>query len=280
MKILVTGASGFIGQLLVKQLGALHSVVSLSRKSISAENAIFVEGSFNQAEDLHKLDVHSFDVVVHLASVTGGCSEEDGMGVNVQGTRRLYRYLLDKGCRKFITASSIALVGCLDGDFLPLELPMRDEHPCLAKDAYGFSKSLVEEVTHYLHRTQSDTDFINLRFGAVQPDSWTPTIVDSAVNLTVPFVQLGLVYASDVVNAVIETINAPIKYGVRTCNLVGPDSSCSVPTIDILQSILGDKISQYDLSYYEQPGHANKPFYAMELMQSEFGFTPVKSTRA
>jgi nucleoside-diphosphate-sugar epimerase len=187
---------------------------------------------------------------------------------------------LDRGCHKFITASSIAAVGCLDTDFLPIALPMPDEHPCLAKDAYGFSKAMVEDLTHYLHRTLPDTDFINLRFGAVQSDeSWIPTVINSTDNLEVPFVQLGQVYASDVVAAIIQIVEAPIKRGVRTCNLVGPDSNCSISTLDMLHLILGDKAAQYDLSYYEQPGNANKPLYAMDGIYREFGFKSVKSTR-
>jgi nucleoside-diphosphate-sugar epimerase len=279
LKILVTGASGFIGQHLVEQLTANHSVVSLSRNK-ATEQAVFVKGAFDRFEDLRLLDAYTFNLVVHLAAVTGGCSEEDGLAVNVQGTRRLYRYLLDRGCRKFITASSIAAVGCLDGDFLPEELPIPDLHPCLAKDAYGFSKAMVEELTFYLHRTQPDTDFINLRFGAVLSDeTWIPAAINSADSLPFPFVQLGQVFASDVVNAIIQIVEAPIKHGVRTCNLVGPDSNCSVSTLDMLHSILGEKITQYDLSYYEQPGHANKPLYAMDRIYSEFGFKSVKSTR-
>ena len=148
MKILVTGASGFIGQRLVKRLSANNSVVCLSRAKLAAE-AVVVKGAFDRFEDLRKLDEFSFDAAVHLAAVTGGCSEEDGLSVNVLGTRRLYRYLLDRGCRQFITASSIAAVGSLHEDFYPLELPMPDQHPCLALDAYGFSKSLVEELSLY-----------------------------------------------------------------------------------------------------------------------------------
>lgn len=51
MRILVTGASGVIGQLLVKQLGAIHSVVSLSRKMTKDENAIFDSLSTSHADE-------------------------------------------------------------------------------------------------------------------------------------------------------------------------------------------------------------------------------------
>ncbi|QGQ97274.1 hypothetical protein EHS13_21490 [Paenibacillus psychroresistens] len=127
---------------------------------------------------------------------------------------------------------------------------------------------------------QSDTDFINLRFGAVLPDSsWIPDVINSTDNLDVPFVQLGQVYASDVVTAIIRTVEAPIKLEVRTCNLVGPDSNCSISTLEMLRMILKDKAPEFDLSYYEQPGNAHKPLYAMDGIYREFGFKAIKSTR-
>jgi UDP-glucose 4-epimerase len=149
-----------------------------------------------------------------LAEVTGGCSEEDGLAVNVQGTRRLYRYLLDHGCRKFITASSIAAVGSLDNNFVPLQLPIPDDHDCLATDAYGWSKAMLEDLTRYLHRQSPDADFVNLRFGAVVPDSWSPAYVDTSTQVNIPFILLARVYVSDIIEGISRLIEAPTKPGV------------------------------------------------------------------
>ena len=98
------------------------------------------------------LDGLKIDVVVHLAAVTGGCREEDGLLVNVEGTRKLLRYFSDRGCTRFVNASSIAAVGFQSPKFRPLELPIPDEHPCLDRNGYGLSKYLMEEVTKYMWR--------------------------------------------------------------------------------------------------------------------------------
>jgi nucleoside-diphosphate-sugar epimerase len=275
MNILVTGASGFIGKKLVGRLVLDHNVICLSRQSFQSD-ATFVQGSFDRIEDLHGLDGHRIDAVVHLASVTGGCTEEDGLAVNVLGTRRLYRYLLDRGCAKFITASSIAATGGLDDSFIPLELPMKADHPCLATDAYGLSKSMVEQLTHYFHRQNPSAEFINLRFGAVANEDWIPPLVERDVRLSVPFIVLGHVYASDVVEGVARVADAPIRAGIRTFNLVGPDITSQIPASEILTSILGE---QFDLDYYKIPGNEYRPLYEMDSFIDAFGYAPLRSTR-
>jgi nucleoside-diphosphate-sugar epimerase len=275
MNILITGASGFIGKKLVNRLTKQHTVICLSRHPFN-EDATFVRGSFDRFEDLSGLDPYEIHAVIHLAAVTGGCSEEDGLSVNVLGTRRLYRYLLERGCKKFVTASSIAAVGSLDDDFIPLELPMQADHPCLATDAYGLSKAMVEELTRYFHRQHADTDFINLRFGAVADVEWVPPLVELGTKMSVPFIVLGHIYVSDVVEGMVRVVEAPMTSGVRNFNLVGPDLSSQIPALEILTSILGD---HYGLEYYKIPGNEYKPLYAMDRFIAEFGYAPIRSTR-
>jgi nucleoside-diphosphate-sugar epimerase len=175
-----------------------------------------------------------------------------------------------------VTASSIAAVGSLDDDFIPLELPMQADHPCLATDAYGLSKAMVEELTGYFHRQNSETDFINLRFGAVADEDWIPPLVEKDTKMSVPFIVLGHVYASDVVEGIVRVVEEPMQSGVRNFNLVGPDISSHIPALEILTSILGD---HYDLDYYKIPGNEFKPLYAMDQFIAEFGYEPLRSTR-
>ncbi|WP_135556209.1 NAD-dependent epimerase/dehydratase family protein [Paenibacillus cymbidii] len=290
MTILITGASGFIGRKLTEELQTRHRVVALARSAAperamstamesGSEGVIWVRGAFDRFEDLRQLDAYDIDAVVHLAAVTGGCSEEDGLATNVIGTRRLYRYLLDRGCRTFVAASSIAAVGSLSREFAPLSLPIADDHPCLARDAYGFSKAQAEELTRYLHRVHADASFVNLRFGAVVADDWTPPVIVPGTALSIPFVLLARVYVSDIVRAIAAVLAAPHKPGVRICNVVGPDACCAAPTADMLAAVLGDRAGEYDLSYYAKPGNETKPVYAGGRMREEFGFVPLRSTR-
>ena len=171
--ILITGASGFIGRALAVELSQHHIVLCMSRKNPHLDLP-WVRGDFSSFEDLRQLDGKGIDVAIHLGAVTGGCSERDGILVNVEGTRCLMRYLLDRDCTKFVMASSIAAVGMQTSRFRPLHVPIPDDHPCLDRDGYGFSKYLMEEVTKYYHRQNEQLDVINLRLASVADDTNMP----------------------------------------------------------------------------------------------------------
>lgn len=113
--ILVTGASGFVGSRLIRRLSEQHKVIALARRAPSGDalpGVSGVQGDFSSVDDLARLDGYPIDAVVHLAAETGGTTEEAGLAVNVVGTRRLLRYLVDRGVRRFVVASSIAATGC------------------------------------------------------------------------------------------------------------------------------------------------------------------------
>ena len=174
MRVLITGTSGFIGRALAADMAADHEVVCLSRQPTEVAGVEVVVGDFTRGEDLHRLDRWDFDALVHLGAVTGAGAEADLMRVNVMGTYDLLRYLIDRGCSKFALASSIAAVGMQSVHFRPLELPMSDEHPCLDRDGYGFSKYMMEETTRYLARQREDLDFINIRLASIWPEDRVP----------------------------------------------------------------------------------------------------------
>ncbi len=235
--ILVTGASGFIGSALTKALAKdSHDVIAVSRSKVEQHPGVtVVNGAFHSFEDLRKLDAYGIDAVVHLAAVTGGHSERDGMMVNVEGTRRLMRYLIDRRCRKFVMASSIAAVGMEDPHFCPVEVPMPDEHPCLDKLGYGFSKFMMEEVTKYYSRQSPDIDVINLRLAAILPDDSEHCVCEVTPGEPYPWAigSISMMFLSDTVRLLTLAAQSAHKPGVRIMNAVAPKiaSSLSVPEI-------------------------------------------------
>jgi UDP-glucose 4-epimerase len=278
MYTLITGASGFIGTRLAQSLVGQRPVICFSRHPANADE-YSLQGEFHSLNDLRQLDNFSISCVVHLGAVTGGCSEEDGLAINVLGTRRLIRYLADRGCCKFLLASSIAAVGCLDPSFVPLSLPIPDEHPCLARDAYGFSKSTVEELTRYFSRVNPDLEFSHFRFGVVVDEAtWTPPpqAIPQTRNSFAHFAQVML---DDVIRALTLAIDAPLQSGVHVYNVVGPDTSAYAPVSDLLKSLHNPQIDQLDLSWYSTAEHQYDALYSMEKIKQDLGFVPRLSTR-
>lgn len=280
MNLLITGAKGFIAAQLIRRLAPTYPLIVMSRSACQGD-AIAVQGSFDRFEDLRLLDPYPIDAVVHLAAVTGDSSEEDALAVNVQGTRRLYRYLLDRGCRKFIAASSIAAVGGLDNTFAPLRLPLPDNHESLATDAYGWSKWLMEDMCRYFQRKFPDADFVNLRLGDVVPDDREPAYLDAdpVKPIPIPFILLGRVFASDVIAGIVSVLESPAKPRADVYNLVGPDIGVRTPAAELLQPLLQARGAELDLSYYMQPGNEYKPLYRMDRMKTDFGYQPVRTLR-
>ena len=266
--ILITGASGFIGQGLAPHLAGRHEVVCMSRGNPGLELP-WVRGDFGSPEDLRQLDGHSIDVVVHLAAVTGGCLERDGMLVNVEGTRRLMRYLIDRGCRKFVMASSIAAVGFQSRRFRPLQLPIPDTHPCLDRDGYGLSKYLMEEVTAYYQRQVEEIDVINLRLSSVCLDKRMPQRMKAGPLGEWALGGLTVMARSDAVRAFSAAAEALPRTGVRTMNAAGPKAWAADPVAEILRGWWGEEV---DLSYFEREDRRHESVFDVGLIERELGF--------
>ena len=266
--ILITGASGFIGKALSESLAKKHHVICMSRKNPGL-GLSYVPGNFGEFEDLRQLDRHDIDVVVHLAAVTGGCTERDGILVNVEGTRCLMRYLIDRGCKKFVMASSIAAVGFQSPKFRPLQVPIPDEHPCLDRDGYGVSKYLMEEITKYYQRQNEDIDVINLRLASIFPDEKTPKPAGVCPLEQWSLGRITQMARSDAVRAFTLAAEAPYKPGVRIVNAAGPKAWVVVPVAEILHNWWKDDV---DLSYFKQPGHKCDSVFDVKKIKEELNF--------
>jgi UDP-glucose 4-epimerase len=270
--ILITGTQGGIGSRLTAALATnpRYQVIGLSRRQQTDQKGNFVSltGDFANEEDLKKLSPYSIDAVVHLAAVTGGCAEGDGILVNVEGTRRLMRYLIDQGCRKFIMASSIAVVGIQSKAFRPLQIPIPDDHPCLDRDGYGFSKYLMEQVTEYYWRQHPEIDVINFRIGGVM-------LNETPLYKTGPLPEWSLGYICqlpirDVLSAITLALEAASKPGVRTMNLAGPRIHAEGTVREIFSAWYPD--TQYDLTSYDRPGHERDGVFSSQRIHDELGF--------
>jgi len=270
--VLVTGASGFIGQALATSMSAKHKVLCMSRRNPGLDLP-WIRGNFGAFEDLRQLDDHSIDVVVHLGAVTGGCLERDGMLVNVEGTRCLMRYLIDRACAKFVLASSIAVVGMQSTQFRPLQVPIPDEHPCLDRDGYGFAKYMMEKVTEYYARQNPNIDVINLRLASVQPDDRLSPPVGVGPLGQWALGSITVMARSDAVRAFTMAAEAPHKPGVRVMNAVGPRAWVAAPVAEVLRNWWGDDV---DLSHYEHAGHEYDSVYDPRRIRDELGFVAEK----
>jgi predicted dehydrogenase/nucleoside-diphosphate-sugar epimerase len=111
MRVLVTGASGFIGQPLVRDLVARgHSVRALVRRAPGTAAPPQVEYATGDMTDHASLEraCAGMEAIVHLACATGVADEAVVRAVNVDGTRALLDAAKRQGVRRFVFVSTIS----------------------------------------------------------------------------------------------------------------------------------------------------------------------------
>jgi nucleoside-diphosphate-sugar epimerase len=147
MKALVTGASGFVGDVVCAQLReAGHEVVALVRREGSQPTGTTpARGDLTDASSLGQaLDDHAPDVVFHLAAELASARNDARVReVNVEGTRRLIDAALpengDRPAPKIVFASTV-VTGDAGGRVLT------EDEPLPVATTYGESKQAGERM--------------------------------------------------------------------------------------------------------------------------------------
>ena len=158
MRILVTGATGFIGRHLARSLSKKrHKVRCLVRDTGKAEDlkGMGIElwtGDITDKKTLNGI-TEGIDVVFHLAAVgdinaTAGRYFEKYRTVNVKGTRNLLEECTKHKVKRFVHFSSVAAMGNLKK-----EGPIDEGDRCRPKTPYEMSKYESERVCLSFWRT-------------------------------------------------------------------------------------------------------------------------------
>jgi len=114
MNILVTGASGFIGQNLVKKLLKLnHNVITIDFKD-KIDNTIHYQIDITDLDKLNSI-TDDIDIIYHLAAQSYGkgsiIDPNRDLNWNIQGTLNICRFAENKSVKKIIYSSSMAVYG-------------------------------------------------------------------------------------------------------------------------------------------------------------------------
>lgn len=158
MKILVTGAMGFIGShttveilnhgdevVLIDDFSNAKRNVLDKIKQITKKEVIFYEGNIKDKNLLRTIfKEHKIDVVIHFAGYKAvGESVQDPLKYydnNLISTIHLLEVMQEVGCKKLVFSSSATVYGS------PKELPIREDFPLHTTNPYGTTKLMIERI--------------------------------------------------------------------------------------------------------------------------------------
>ena len=212
MRILITGASGFIGSFIVEEaLRRGFETWAAVRKSSSKaflqdERIHFIELDFSSETQLtQQLTGLQFDYIVHAAGVTKCLDKADFHRINTEGTQHLVHVLkaLQMRVERFVYISSLSIMGAIREQQPYTEI--RESDKAQPNTAYGRSKLEAEQWL----ATLEDLPYVVLRptgvYGPRERDYFMMAkSIKAHTDFAVGYKQqdITFVYVTDVVQAV------------------------------------------------------------------------------
>jgi len=167
MRIVITGANGFIGKYTIEALlNANYEVLaidlSLSRLSEFKNHPKFSAVIEDINSEQFKNHIQSGDKVLHLAAITlfELCEEnpQKAVIVNTIGTLNVIRACIEKYAERLVYSSSGAVYS------QTARTPIREDEPRIPTSAYGWTKKQAEDWILYFGNQLS---YIILRYGYI-----------------------------------------------------------------------------------------------------------------
>ena len=298
MKILVTGAAGFIGSSLTDRLLAdAHTVVGLDNfdpfypREVKERN--IAAARLNPRFTLIEADIRSgaalesslsgrtrFDAIVHLAAKAGvRPSIEDPVGyqeTNVKGTQNMLEYARKAGVKQFVFASSSSVYG------VNPRVPWREEDAVLMPISPYASTKVSGELLGHVYSHLYGIRFIGLRFFTVYGPRQRPDLaIHKFAKLMLagkplPFFGDGstrrdYTYIDDIVQGIVGAIG----YTATPYEVVNLGNNRTVSLNELiagLEQALGRKAVLNRQP--EQPGDVPQTWASVEKASRLFGYGP------
>jgi UDP-glucose 4-epimerase len=267
MRVVITGACGFIGRMLIQELEQYGHELHLVDRQRPEEATIFVPGGrvlspfvtdwpFHLAdvmdnETMSKVIINA-DAIVHLAAIPSGLPEAgvEAFYYNACGTFNLLDISRKTSVSRFIAASSINTFGTFYWRINPdpvkyTHLPLTEAFPPEPQDPYSLSKLVNEETCAAFHRAYG-IKTAALRFGGVWSDAVYNQAMEKGLQPTFEWLDdlYTWVHIRDIATAIRQALEEPNLPGFGAYTLNAEDTSCPEPTMDIIKRLRPDYLTK------------------------------------
>ncbi|MBB6670021.1 NAD-dependent epimerase/dehydratase family protein [Cohnella nanjingensis] len=294
MKILITGACGFIGRNLISELESHgHDLVLTDRQRLE-DATVFVPGLAERAasplvtqwpfllgdimdHEQMRRHVEGVDAVVHLAASPTGLPEQgvDTFKYNALGTFNLLDACRLQGVSRFIAASSINAYGTFywrinQEPVVYNELPLTEDFRPVPQDPYSLSKWVNEETCAAFHRAYG-VKTAALRFGAVWTDEMYRRTIEAGLSPTAAWSDdlFTWVHVGDIVMAIRQALEAEQLPGYGAYTLNAADTRCPEPTMELLRQWKPDLVGRLSA-----PLQGRDSLISTAKAKAAFGYEP------
>ena len=264
MRILITGAEGFIGLALINLLIAelneqdeifcmirnAESRVLPSSRKIKILNHDLLGSNFPELPS-------SFEVIIHLAGISKTfLSSNDGRKQlldNILATSNILEIAEKTNTKKLIFASSVYVYSGIQAELF------KEDMPLLPREPLGISKH-TSEMIFRAHAASSNLNILSLRlFTVYGPGSKDTQFIPEAIKKLThsdteasfgnPSVKRDFIYISDVVRAFKLAIDANILEGFNAINIASGKPRSIRETVETIKNLTH---SSKEISFIEK----------------------------
>jgi len=270
--IVVTGAAGRLGRRVVQRLiGKGYDVLGTDRVPHNESPSPFIQADLCNAERATEL-LTDAEAVIHMGAIPGPRIDapHEVSENNVQSTFNVLWAAAEKKLRRVVFSSSAFAMGWAHDPraFVPLYLPLDEEHPMMPFEPYGLSKQIGECIGEMVARS-STTSVASLRFTNVVPPERQAEFPLPAPTPDNPTTLVMWAYADprDVAAAHVLALEADLK-GHEPFLLAQPTTRFREPTTELIKQNFGDRVEIRG----ELKGNAS--VISTEKAQRMLGFKP------